>query len=82
MSLDRCWGDTVISRKGAKGQKGTEPLTESHQHTATGEGTSWLASCTTDIVMERFGSVRFRGYFARTPNQTIGSVQGFSRTPN
>jgi hypothetical protein len=34
------------------------------------------------LVMVRFGSVQFRGYFARTPNQTIGSVQGFSRTLN
>ena len=34
------------------------------------------------VVMVRFGSVRFRGYFARTPNQTIGSVQQFPRTLN
>ena len=29
------------------------------------------------LVMVRFGSVRLRGYFARTLNQNIGSVQQF-----
>ena len=34
------------------------------------------------LVMVRFGSVRFRGHFARTPNWIIGSVQHFPRTLN
>ena len=34
------------------------------------------------LVMVRFGSVRFRDYFARTPNHSIGSVQQFPRTLN
>ena len=38
----------------------------------------WAAN----LVMVRFGSVRFRDYFARTPNHSIGSVQQFPRTLN
>jgi hypothetical protein len=33
------------------------------------------------VVMVRFGSVRFRGYFARTPNRTIGSSSGIFPNP-
>jgi hypothetical protein len=42
----------------------------------------WLLSLISHIVMVRFGSVWFRGYFAQTLNLTISSVPGFSQTLN